>query len=277
MQLFNYIHWNPDITLIDLGFFELRWYSLLFAAGFILSYMIVSQYFKKENISQEKLDKLTVYIVIATIIGARLGHVIFYDWEYYSENLLEIFLPVRFEPTFQFVGFQGLASHGGAIAILVAIWLFRRNHHMEELWTLDKLALVVPLAGMFIRLGNLMNSEIIGKPAEVPWAFVFEQVDNIPRHPGQLYEAIAYLLIFGITNLVYHKLKKQNGFVFGLFLVLLFSARFIVEFFKIHQSEFEIGMILNMGQILSIPFIIFGLVLMILKNKNVEERQVEAK
>jgi phosphatidylglycerol---prolipoprotein diacylglyceryl transferase len=277
MHLLNYIQWDPSITLVDLGFFQLRWYSLLFATGFILSYMILSRYFQKENVSIEKLDKLTVYIVLATIIGARLGHVIFYDWDYYSNHLLEIFLPFRFEPSFRFVGFQGLASHGGSIAILIAVWLYRRNQHLKELWTLDKLALVVPLAGMFIRLGNLMNSEIIGKPAEVPWAFVFEQVDNVPRHPGQLYEAIAYLLIFGITNLVYHNLKKQNGFVFGLFLVLLFSARFIIEFFKTHQSDFEIGMTLNMGQILSIPFIIFGLVLMFIKNKNVEEHKVKAK
>ena len=272
MSFFAYIEWNPDITLIDLGFFELRWYSLLFATGFILSYIILSRYFKKEGVSIEKLDSLTVYIVLATIIGARLGHVIFYDWEYYSDHLLEIFLPFRFEPSFQFVGFQGLASHGGAMAILVAIYLYRRKHHLTELWTLDKLGLVTPLAGMFIRLGNLMNSEIIGKQAEVPWAFIFKQVDNVPRHPGQLYEALSYLLIFGIMNLVYHKTNKQNGFVFGLFLVLLFSARFIVEFFKVHQSDFEIGMALNMGQILSIPFIIFGLVLMYLKNKPGEPR-----
>lgn len=264
-----YIIWNPDSTLLDLGFYELRWYSLLFGTGFVLSYIILKQYFKRENVKEEVLEKLTIYVVLASVIGMRLGHCIFYDWDYYSDHLLEIFLPFRFEPEFHFTGFQGLASHGGAIGILVGIVLFSKKQKINFFWIMDKLALVVPLAGFCIRLGNLMNSEIIGKPASVSWAFVFAQVDNIPRHPGQLYEAIAYLIIFFIVNFLYKKVHKQQGFVFGAFLVLLFTARFIIEFFKAIQSEFEADMTLNMGQWLSIPFVILGIVLMVLKHKKV--------
>lgn len=273
----NYIIWNPDITLLDLGFYELRWYSLLFGAGFVLSYIILQRYFKKENVKEEKLEKLTIYVVVATVIGARLGHCLFYDWDYYSDHLLEIFLPFRFSPEFEFTGFQGLASHGGAIGILVAIVLFSRNQKMNFFWVMDKLALVVPLAGFCIRMGNLMNSEIIGKPASVPWAFVFKQVDDVPRHPGQLYEAIAYLVIFFVVNAVFKRVNKQPGYVFGLFLILLFTARFIIEKFKIIQSDFEADMFLNMGQLLSIPFIILGIVLMILKNRKATNGPIPSK
>lgn len=262
-----YITWNPDKALIDLGFYELRWYSLLFATGFVLSYFILKRIFKKEGIPENKLESLTIYVVVGTVVGARLGHCLFYDFDYYSQHIAEIFLPFRFEPEFEFVGYQGLASHGGAIGIFIALILYSRNQKMNLWLTLDRLAVVAPLAGTCIRLGNLMNSEIVGKPADVAWAFVFVQVDAIPRHPGQLYEALAYLLIFGVMIYSYRKFRKRPGFIFGLFLTLMFTARFVIEFFKADQSDFEAGMAINMGQTLSIPFVILGLLLMFLKNR----------
>ncbi|MEK6476293.1 prolipoprotein diacylglyceryl transferase [Catalinimonas sp. 4WD22] len=266
--MINYIVWNPDGIIFDLGFIALRWYSLLFALGFILSYQILSVYFKREGVAQEKLDKLTIYLVLATVIGARLGHCLFYDFEYYSQHIAEIFLPVRFSPEFEFTGFQGLASHGGILGVFIATILFCRKYKVELLWLLDRLSVVGALAGCCIRLGNLMNSEIIGKPATVDWAFIFAKVDDVPRHPAQLYEAIAYFLIFVVLSILYRKTHKPSGFIFGLFFVLLFSARFFIEFFKADQVAFEADMTLNMGQWLSIPFIISGLVLMFLKNKS---------
>lgn len=260
-----FIHWDPTGIIFDLGFYSLRWYSLLFALGFILSYILLKKEFKKDNLSEKYLEQLTIYIVTATIAGARLGHCLFYDFEYYSQNIAEIFLPVQFSPEFQFIGFQGLASHGAAAGILVAILLYCSKTKINLYWVIDKLALVMPLAFFCIRLGNFMNSEIIGKPTNSDWGVVFAQVDNIPRHPGQLYEAIAYLAIFGILNFNYPKFRKKPGITFGLLLILAPIARFILEFFKEDQSAFEAGMFLNMGQLLSIPFIILGILLLVRK------------
>ena len=218
---------------------------------------------------QKHLDELTGYVVLATVLGARLAHCLFYEWSYYSDHFLEIFLPVRFNPEFEFIGFQGLASHGGIFGVAIAIFLFARKNKVNTWWLLDRLSIVGALAGACIRFGNLMNSEIIGRPTEVPWAFIFERVDNIPRHPGQLYEALAYLAIFGILRMVDSNTKKSFGFIFGLFFTLLFSSRFLVEFVKADQVAFEAGMVLNMGQILSIPFLLGGILIMILKrNQN---------
>lgn len=253
-----YINWNASPVIIDLGFYAFRWYSLLFALGFVLSYVLLKAPFKKAELDDNLLDNLTIYIVIATIIGARLAHCLFYDWGYYSNHLLEILLPFRFQPEFQFTGFQGLASHGGIFAIVVAVMLFSRRYKVDALWIFDQLAIVGALAGACIRLGNLMNSEIVGKPTDVPWAFVFERIDSIPRHPGQLYEALAYLLIFGVLFALDRTNQRNPGFIFGLFFILLFTARFLIEFVKADQSAFEADMVLNMGQLLSIPFILFG-------------------
>lgn len=261
------INWNHDGGILDLGFYELRWYSLLFAVGFILSFFFLGKLFRKELVPEEKLDVLVVYVVVATVLGARLGHCLFYEFDYYSQHLAEIFLPFRFSPDFELVGFRGLASHGGAIGIFIAILIYCQNQQMKVFWVLDKLALVIPLACAFIRLGNLFNSEMIGPPTSVPWAFVFQQIDNIPRHPGQVYEAVAYFLIFIFLNLFSKRINRKNGFIFGLFLVLMFLARFILEFFKIDQVSFESGMMLNMGQLLSLPFIIAGILLMAWKSK----------
>jgi phosphatidylglycerol:prolipoprotein diacylglycerol transferase len=263
----QFINWNHDGSILDLGFYDLRWYSVLFAAGFALSFIILKRRFQEEQVPEEKLEILLIYIFFATILGARLGHCLFYEFDYYSQNPAEIFLPVRFFPQFEFTGFRGLASHGGAIGILIAVLIYSKTQKMNAFWILDKLALVIPLAAGFIRVGNLFNSEMIGNPTSVPWAFVFENEDTLPRHPGQLYEAIAYFSIFLVLNLISMNVKRETGFMFGLFLVLMFSARFVLEFFKINQVSFESGMAMNMGQILSLPFIIAGCILMMRKRK----------
>jgi phosphatidylglycerol:prolipoprotein diacylglycerol transferase len=263
------IQWDPDGTIVDLGFFAFRYYSLFFALAFIGSYIFISKQFKKHQINPELLDKLTVYVFFGTLIGARLGHCLFYDFSYYANNPLEIFLPVNFNPHFQFTGFQGLASHGGGLGILLSIILFCRKYHLRLWFVLDQVAIVVPLAGFFIRLGNLMNSEIIGKASNLPWAFVFAKEDNIPRHPAQLYEAIAYLIIFALTYSLANRYPKREGYYFGLVLLMLFSFRLLVEFVKENQVAFEAGMLLDMGQLLSIPFMITGLIIIYLKSDKV--------
>jgi prolipoprotein diacylglyceryl transferase len=225
----------------------------------VLSYIILKGQFKKAVLDENLLDKLTVYMVVATVVGARLAHCLFYDWEYYSQHLLEILLPIKFEPEFRFTGFLGLASHGGIFAIVVAVLLYARKYKISALWIFDKLSIVGALAGACIRFGNLMNSEIVGKPTDVPWAFIFTRVDELPRHPGQLYEALAYLFIFGLLFLLDRHNKRKPGFIFGIFFVLLFTARFLIEFVKADQADFEAGMALNMGQLLSIPFILVGI------------------
>ncbi|WP_236973569.1 prolipoprotein diacylglyceryl transferase [Membranihabitans maritimus] len=253
-----YIDWNVDPQW---GF--LRWYSVLFAAGFFIGYILMKKIFKRENANLDWLDSLLTYMVIATILGARLGHCLFYDWAYFSQHPLEIILPVRFEPEFQFIGYRGLASHGGAIGILFALWLFSRKvSKTPYLWILDRIVIPVTLAGAFIRTGNLMNHEIIGKPAEVPWAFKFALVDDIPRHPVQLYEAIGCVIIFAFLYFLYWKTeaRKKLGYIFGWFMVLLWGARFGLEYFKKSQGGIEtfFNLGLSTGQLLSIPFVLIG-------------------
>ncbi|MCX2479044.1 prolipoprotein diacylglyceryl transferase [Pedobacter sp. MC2016-15] len=259
--------WNPSDSLIDLGFFALRYYSMFFLMAFVASYIVVKKQFVKHGIDVALMDSLTVYVVLGTLIGARLGHCLFYDFDYYSQHPLEIILPFTFTPEFKITGFQGLASHGGGIGIMVSLILFCRKFKLKLWFMLDQIALVVPLAGAFIRMGNLMNSEIIGKPADLSWAFVFLKVDEIPRHPAQLYEAIAYILIFSLVYFLMSKYAKASGFYFGMVIFLIFCFRIAVEFIKEDQSAFEAGMLLNMGQILSIPFILTGLLIMYLKRE----------
>jgi prolipoprotein diacylglyceryl transferase len=231
--------------------------------------MIVRKMYLKEKLPVENLEKLSVYVFAGTIIGARLGHCLFYDPAYYLAHPLEIILPFqgKIGVNFHFTGYQGLASHGGAIGVLLAIIMYSKSSRTNLWFILDKIAVATPLAGAFIRLGNLMNSEIIGHETDVPWAFIFERVDRLPRHPTQLYEALAYLAIFFIMKYAYRRLhaKKEDGFLFGIFLILLFSARILIEFFKINQESFENGLFLNMGQLLSIPFILGGLVILLIK------------
>jgi phosphatidylglycerol---prolipoprotein diacylglyceryl transferase len=251
-MLLAFIEWSVSPEIFHLGPISVRWYGFLFAMAFVAGYFIMTWVFKKEGRPRTDLEQLSVYMIFGTVIGARLGHCLFYNPEYYLSNPIEIFK----------VWEGGLASHGAAIGILAALYLFsKKKKNYPMLWTLDRVVIVVALAGTFIRLGNLFNSEIIGKPTDVPWAFIFTAVDDIPRHPAQLYEAIAYFIIFLILFFIYYKglEKNRNGLLFGIFLVLVFTFRFFVEFVKEDQSTFEAGMALNMGQLLSIPFVIAGL------------------
>lgn len=254
--MLSYIHWAVDPSIINWGGFEIRYYGLLFATGFVLGYLIMQWIFKKENIPQKELDLLTTVVVIGTIFGARLGHVIFYEPGFYLQHPAEIIM----------IWHGGLASHGGAIGILLAlIYYNRRSVKKSYLWILDRLAIPTALAGGFIRLGNLMNSEILGVKTSVPWAFVFERRDMIPRHPAQLYEAIAYFIIAGILFLIYRKLgdKTPRGRILSWFFILIFSFRFFIEFLKANQADFDATIPLNMGQWLSVPFIIVGIIVLI--------------
>lgn len=269
-----YIHWNPDPTLIDLGFIALRWYSVLFALGIFLGYLQIKKRFTAEGIPAPTLDKFMIYLIAGIVIGARLGHCLFYDFAYYSQHPLEMILPFRFSPEFEFTGFQGLASHGGAIGILTAMWMFCRKYKISGWYVLDVLGFSIPLTGIFIRLGNLMNSEIVGSESDVPWAFIFKRLDNVPRHPGQLYEAIAYGSIFLIMLWLRKRgLKFGSGRFFGYFLVITFSARFLIEFLKENQKAFEDSMQLNMGQWLSVPFVIVGIYLLATR-KAIEQNKI---
>lgn len=260
------IHWNASPELFNLGIISIRWYGLMFAMGFLFGFSILTRMFKSEGANTEWVEKLFVYIIIATIVGARLGHVFFYGWEYYSQHLIEIFLPIAkgVDGGYKFVGFQGLASHGGAIGIFLAVWLFsKRVTKRPILWTLDRLLVPIALVGAMIRTGNLMNSEIYGVATNLPWGFIFERNNEIiPKHPTQIYEALCYLITFGILMYSYYKtkdLKDRPGFLTGVFFIGIFLTRFLIEFIKENQEAFEAGMSLNMGQLLSIPFVVIGI------------------
>jgi len=262
-MILNYIIWDvrPEIFIIPedvalIGGFSVRWYGLLFAMGFVVGYFIMQKILKNEGFGTKVLDELSTYMIIATVVGARLGHCLFYEPEYYLANPIEILK----------VWQGGLASHGAAIGIIIGLYFFARKNHKPTLWILDRIVIVVALAGFFIRTGNLMNSEIFGDITTLPWGFIFKRyyieayaVD--PRHPTQIYEALSYLAIFFFLFRYYWKRKGniKQGMLFGFFLVMIFTVRFFVEFIKIPQVGFEENMILNMGQILSLPFIVTGL------------------
>lgn len=265
------LNWNVDpVIFMITDSFPLKYYGAFFACGLLLGYAIVRRIYKKEHLSLDNLDSLLVYVIVGTILGARLGHCFFYEPSYFLQHPIEILLPIqKVAGVYKFVGFQGLASHGGTIGVLTAIILYCRKYNVKFLWLLDRMAIGVPVTGAFIRFGNFMNSEIYGKPTNGNWGIVFQRDDLIPRHPTQLYEAFAYLLIFAILLHMYRfeKIRNASGLIFGTFFTLLFVARFIIEFFKENQESFENNMLINMGQILSIPFIIIGLVLVIWKSK----------
>ena len=361
--MLNFIIWNVRPQIVNLGFFELRYYSLLFAAAFVLGYIIIYKMLKREGLDTAILEKLTIYVVLSTIIGARLGHCLFYEFGYYSKHPLEIILPWKgtIGKDFRFTGYQGLASHGAAIGILIGIYLFSRKTKLSYLWTLDRLAIVVALAAVMIRTGNLMNSEIYGKYTHSKSGFLFvhdfsryvssdkeikkisyQKTDTVintasdavpvkvnieftnkvksenivklfaesrlknylnrnmydldlfypkpdslnyviekqdrnlvlktmvlgyPRIPSQIFEASAYLIVFLLLLWIYFKrgTRVREGFYIGLFMILIFTARFFIEFLKANQEEFESTMALNMGQWLSIPLVLIGLVLVYLK------------
>lgn len=265
MLLKNYLFiiWDIKPELFS-GFPYLRWYGIFWAIGILLGYWVMHYIYKREHLSDTDLDKLVMYIVIGILIGARFGHILFYDPVYYWNNPIEI-LPIRIHPHFQFVGFAGLASHGGVAGALIALYLYNRKYRKSYLSILDRLTIAAALLGAFIRLGNLMNSEIIGTPTSLPWAFIFSRVDQTPRHPAQLYEAIFYLIIFAVLFLIWksEKFKEYKGLLFGLGLSLIFIQRFVVEFVKENQEAFEDKLFLNMGQILSIPMIILGIAIIV--------------
>ncbi len=254
------INWNVNPEITSIGPVHIRYYSLFFVIGFWLGYRMFVYFYKREQLPVSLLDPLLFTLIICTIVGARLGHVLFYQPEYYLANPAEIFK----------IWHGGLASHGGAIAILIGLWWYARHYgkkySFDFLWILDRIGIAIAFAGMFIRLGNLMNSEIYGDVTDLPWGFVFLRNGEIfPKHPTQLYEALAYLIL-GIALLLLYKYrldKLKRGFLFGLFLTGLFGTRFLIEFIKEPQVDFEAGMALNMGQLLSIPFVIAGIILMI--------------
>jgi phosphatidylglycerol---prolipoprotein diacylglyceryl transferase len=266
-----YIYWNFDPQLIPGSSVPVRWYGILFAMAFVVAYMIMKRIFSREGIAVKTLDDLTLWVGVGTVLGARLGHCLFYEPEIYLQE------PLRILKIWE----GGLASHGAAVGILLALWLFTRKYKHSFIGFLDRLAVVIPLSGAFIRFGNLANSEIYGKVTDLPWGFYFQRSLDFPHrfephHPTQIYEALAYILI---TVLLWGLYKRghaeKKGFLFGLFLILLFVVRFLIEFVKEPQVDFEQEMMLNMGQWLSIPFIIAGVVILMmsLRKKGEGSRQ----
>ncbi len=269
-MLFLSIDWDPSIELVKIGSFAVRYYSLMFVIAFVLGLQIMKKIFKREGVSVEKLDSLFIYTVIATLLGARIGHFLFYDTAFLFSNPLEVLLPVKFNP-FQFTGYQGLASHGAAIGIIIAMYFYSKKVIQKPmLWILDRIVVPVASGAIFVRLGNLMNSEIIGKATNTDYGFVFKQLgEDFPRHPTQLYEAFGYLITFIVLWYVYWKTDKREklGYLFGLFMVCLWSVRLIVEFFKEAQVDQRGDWDLNTGQLLSIPLILVGFYFMFRKAK----------
>lgn len=264
-----YILWNPDLEIFRIGNFAIRWYSTCWLIGLALAYFIVKWLYKDQKVKDAYFDPLFIYCFLGILIGARLGHCLFYQSEYFLSSwthVVEMFLPIHqmADGSWKFTGYEGLASHGGTIGLMVALYLYYRKTGMNLWHVLDDIAIATPITACFIRLGNLMNSEIIGTPTNVPWAFIFERVDMTPRHPGQLYEAIAYFFFFFVMLHFYKRTSKKvgTGFYFGLCLTLIFTFRFFIEYTKDIQVDFESGMIFNMGQLLSIPFIILGIACM---------------
>lgn len=252
----TYFVWDASPEIFS--FLPVRWYGLLFALGFLLAYAILRKIFKIEAKSQAELETLTFTLIISSIIGARLGHCLFYDFDYYFANPIELIKVWR----------GGLASHGAAIGIFVGLWWFyRRKRSIKPLWLFDRIAIVVPLAAAFVRIGNFINSEILGKPTDVSWAVIFPRGDKLllPRHPAQLYEAVTYLVFFTIFIFTYKKYKWDlpQGRIAGIFLIFFFLLRFLIEYTKEVQSGFENALPLDMGQILSIPFILAGIYILI--------------
>jgi phosphatidylglycerol---prolipoprotein diacylglyceryl transferase len=257
-DLLNFIHWNFNPDIFQVFGHPVRWYGLMFAVGFVIGYKMVEKQFKHENENQKWLDIILMYIVVGTIVGARLGHVFFYAWDYYSQHPLEIIM----------VWQGGLASHGGTIGVFIALLIFSKVYTKRSVfWIIDRVVIPTALVAMMIRMGNLFNSEIYGVQTSLPWGFIFEGAhETVPKHPTQLYEALAYLITFFVVNRMYWKTeaKSKTGLISGVFFMMIFSARFLIEFVKEVQEPFESSMTLNMGQWLSIPFILGGAVLVIL-------------
>ena len=285
-MVLSYVIWNPSLEAFSLGGFTVRWYGLMWMIGFALGYITVRWLYKDQKIKDELFDPLFIYCFLGILIGARLGHCIFYqpgDFLTSWKGVVEMLLPIHFLPDggWKMTGYAGLASHGGTLGLIIALWLYVRKTKLSLWRVLDNIAIATGSMACCIRLGNLMNSEIIGKPTEVPWAFIFEKVDMLPRHPAQLYEAGAYALLFVIMLVLYKRAtapqelsvtsdqlsvqKKPSGlpqvgtgWYFGFCLTYIFVFRFLIEYTKEIQEAFEASLPIDMGQILSIPFIIVG-------------------
>ena len=265
MNTIGYIYWGLSPEIIKLGPISIRWYGLLFAAAFVVGYYIMAKIYNDEKKTQKDLEALTITMILGTVIGARLGHCFFYEPANYLAHPLEILMVWK----------GGLASHGAAIGIIFSLWLYvRKRPHITLMWILDRVVIVVALSGFFIRLGNFFNSEILGSLSNSPWAVVFTRVDMLPRHPAQLYEAITYfcIFIFLYSRYLNWKSKAPQGLLFGLFLTLIFGARFILEFYKDYQVDFEKTLPLDMGQILSIPFVLVGIYFIVKALGNKEKK-----
>ena len=267
-MIFLEIPWNVNPIIVKLGEFELRWYGLLFASGFLIGYQIMSHIFKKEHKSQKDLDALLFVMIIATVIGARFGHYFFYEFDSFLQNPGKFLIDMVVPP------YNGLASHGFLIGALIALFLYGRRHKDHPfLWVTDRVVITAALGGTFIRLGNLMNHEILGKPSTVPWAFRFNTFnintdgsvkitpETFARHPAQLYEALSCLILCGLLFFLWNRMKEKmpHGLLLGISLIWVFTLRFFYEFLKENQEAFEDSMTLNMGQILSIPAVLLGI------------------
>ena len=283
INLLSFIVWQPDLEAFHLGPISVRWYGLMWIIGLVLAYLVVQRLYKEQKIKDEYFDPLAFYCFFGILIGARLGHCLFYEPDYFltsSKGIIEMILPIRFGDdgswlgqTFGFhvIGYAGLASHGGTLGLMIALWMYVRRTKLS-IWTvLDNIAIATGITACCIRLGNLMNSEIIGKITDVPWAFIFEKVDAVPRHPGQLYEAIAYAILFIIMWVLHKRMPEKigTGWYFGFCLAYIFTFRFFIEYTKEIQEAFEASLPLDMGQILSIPFIILGTYCMIRAKKSI--------
>ena len=273
-----YIVWNPSLEAFSIGPLTFRWYSLCWLIGLAVAYLVVKRLYKEQKIKDELFDPLFIYCFLGILIGARLGHCIFYQPDYFLtsfKGFVEMLLPIHImqDGSWKMTGYAGLASHGGTAGLMLALWLYCKRTKLS-LWTvLDNIAIATGTTACFIRLGNLMNSEIIGKATDVPWDFVFEKVDMLPRHPGQLYEAIAYALLFVILWVLHKRIPEKigTGWYFGFCLAYIFTFRFFIEYTKEIQEAFEASLPIDMGQILSIPFIIVGVYCM-LRARKIESR-----
>lgn len=261
--------WDPSDTALTFGPFAIHWYSMCWLIGLALAYLIVQRLYKEQKVKEGLFDPLFIYCFVGILAGARLGHCLFYQPDVFLsswQHFIEIFLPIHIgdDGSWRFTGYRGLASHGGTLGLMLALWMYVRRTKMNVWQVLDNIAIATPVTACFIRLGNLMNSEIIGRITDVPWAFIFERVDSMPRHPGQLYEAITYALLFFIGWHIYRKHPERvgTGYFFGLCLAYIFTARFFIEYTKEVQEAFEQALPLNMGQLLSIPFVIIGIACM---------------
>jgi len=248
----EYFRWNADPILLNLGPLHLYWYGLLFVGSFVVGSWILKLIYLRENRDPEVLESLFVYIILGAALGARLVHCFFYDPTYYMANPMKIFA----------IWEGGLASHGGVLGVLLATWLFTRKHNESFMWLLSRLAIPASLSGAAIRIGNFMNSEIVGQPTDVPWAIVFERLDNIPRHPSQLYESLAYMIIFVFLLFVYRSLKPTfaTKILPALWFITIFTVRFFLEYVKTKQAAYNVDQAFTTGQLLSVPFIILGFV-----------------